>query len=106
MKKTNNAVRGLLYGKVKRAVIKRDNQVIETIPYQKLVREISEARHNPEAGTKLVELTDKERDAIAAIIVELISIPAFDFADICGISETKAKRLLAQAHKALPKLEA
>lgn len=40
MKKNNKAVRGMLYGRIGRAVVRRDGRIIETIPYEQLVEEV------------------------------------------------------------------
>jgi len=62
------------------------------------------ARRNS-AETFVVELTAQEAQAIAEI-VHLLGIETFDFADVTGISETKAKRLLSKARQALAKMDA
>ncbi len=59
---------------------------------------------NP-AETFVVELTAQEAQAIAEI-VDLLGVETFDFADVTGISETKAKRLLSKARQALAKIGA
>ncbi len=72
MSKNNKAVRGLLYGKINRAVIMHEGKIIEAIPYDQLVCEVRDAQHNSctdhdprHAGLEEVALAaTKLRDAV------------------------------------------
>lgn len=66
MSKNNKAVRGLLYGKINRAVIRREGKIIEAIPYDQLVREVRDAQHNSRTGDHDPQHASLKEVALAA----------------------------------------
>ena len=112
MKKINKSVRGMLYGKIKSAVVMQDGAIAETIPYQQLVNEVRTAPITPhqsepenvETETIAVELTVEEAHSLAEIITCIDNEPD-GFANISGISESQVRRLLSQALKAVGKMD-
>lgn len=100
--------------KTKRIKLENEDTMREHYDLSKLqVRQLGSGwrGRNPFAPTRdaaetfVVELTAQEAQAIAEI-VHLLGVETFDFADVTGISETKAKRLLSKARQALAKMDA
>jgi hypothetical protein len=95
--KKNKPVRGLLYGKINRAVIRGEGKVIESIPYDELVREVRDNRRNPASVVSenfIVELTYTQATALVMLLEDEQGRGASEIAETLGCSEHDAEKFL------------